>query len=296
MKAAEARTRIELKNILYLTDFSIAARAAAPFAVELARTYGSKIHALHCRPPIVNPMTPPESWRSAEAAAAAEAEKQKQELRETLHDVSPDIMIMEGSVGENVAWAIEDENIDLLVMGTHGRSGIGKLLLGSVAEEVFRQAHCPVLTVGPNTPPGAKPGEFKKILFATELNPASTVAADFAMSLAQECQARLTLLHVIDEPRADELVAAPDVTDSDIKLLHQIVRQGSELASAPEYLVEVGPPAEKILEVARREGSDVIVLGARHPSGFPGAATHLPFTVAHQVVSHAPCPVLTIRE
>jgi nucleotide-binding universal stress UspA family protein len=171
-------------------------------------------------------------------------------------------------------------------------------VLGSVAEEIFRQASCPVLTVGPNTTTtaaGKKPGEVTRILFATDFSPGSNAAAPYAVSLAQECQAYLTLLHVIGEPKPGKLVKPADLVHSYSQLLHKLVPAEPDLWSVPEYVVEKGDPAQKILEVAARTGAELIVLGVRQPSGFPGAATHLPIATAHKVVSHATCPVLTIR-
>jgi len=80
-----------------------------------------------------------------------------------------------------------------------------------------------------------------------------------------------------------------------VRLLHNLVPAEAELWCVPEYVVEHGTAAEKILEVAAREKAELIVLGIRQPSGFPGAATHLPIAITHKVVSQAACPVLTVR-
>jgi nucleotide-binding universal stress UspA family protein len=85
------------------------------------------------------------------------------------------------------------------------------------------------------------------------------------------------------------------LVQSSSQLLRKLVPTEADLWCVPEYVVEKGDPAEKILEVAARTGAELIVLGVRQPSGFPGAATHLPIATAHKVVSHSTCPVLTIR-
>jgi nucleotide-binding universal stress UspA family protein len=297
MKTLDVRSRIQLKNILFMTDFSSAADAAAPYAAELAKRYGAKLYALHVRPPVVNPMTPPETWKGLEEAAQILAERRKSELLDTFTGVQTEVMIDEGDLWSNVAAAIEGCNIDLIVMGTRGRSGIGKLLLGSVAEEIFRQAPCPVLTVGPRAPTKPKRGgEFTRILFATDFSQKSIAAAPYAIALAQECQAHLTLMHVIAEPKPGDLVRPGELVASSERLLRNLVPPEAELWCVPEYLVERGAVAEKILEVAAQSMTDLIVLGVRQPSGFPGAATHLAIAIAHKVVSHAACPVLTVRD
>jgi nucleotide-binding universal stress UspA family protein len=296
VKALDVRTRIQLKNILFATDFSRASRAAVPFAAELAKRYGAKLYALHVKPPAVNPMTPPETWRGLEEAARIEGEQQRQELCKSFAGIQAEILIQEGDLWSNLAVAIEGNKIDLIVMGTRGRSGVVKFLLGSVAEEIFRQAPCPVLTVGPHSPAEPKRGgEFSRILFATDFSPESVAAAPYAISLAQEYQTYLTLLHVLAEPKAGDLVHPSELTTSSTQLLRNLVPPGAELWCVPEYVVERGAAAEKILEVAAQSKADLIVLGVRQPSGFPGAATHLPIAIAHKVVSHAACPVLTVR-
>ncbi|MGC2015080.1 MAG: universal stress protein [Candidatus Acidiferrales bacterium] len=296
MKALESRTRIEIKNILFPTDFSAAGDAAIPYATELARRFGAKICALHVRPPVINPMTQPATWGGLEKAAKEEAEAQRMVLRESFPGIKPEIMIEEGDFWQNLQDAIDAHSTDLIVLGTHGRSGAGKFLLGSKAEEIFRRAPCAVLTVGPHShaiPP--RYGEFTEILYATDFGPESSAAAYYAMSLAQEFQARLTLLHVIPEERPGDLILPGDQAASSAQRLHKLVPAEAELWCVPHFVVEAGPAAEKILEVAEKRNADLIVLGVHRPSGFPGAATHLPIAIAHKVVSQANCPVLTVR-
>jgi nucleotide-binding universal stress UspA family protein len=115
------------------------------------------------------------------------------------------------------------------------------------------------------------------------------------VSLAQEFQSRLILLHVIPELKAGDLVTAADVAEPAAKLLRKLVPPEAESWCKPEYFVERGDPAEKILEFANLRETDLIVLGVRPEQGVPGAATHLPIATAHKVVSRAACPVLTVR-
>jgi len=202
LKPISTGTHIQIKNILFTTDFSDAAKAAAPYAAALAKRYGAKLYALHVRSPIVNTLTLPENWRALEKIAEIEAQREKFALVHTFAGMHPEILINEGDLWPNIKAAIQEHDIDMIVMGTRGRSGIGKFLLGSAAEEIFRQAPCPVLTVGPHSPAVPKSsGEITRILLATDFGPESQAAASYAISLAQECQAYLTLLHVIDAPK-----------------------------------------------------------------------------------------------
>ena len=296
MKALETRTRIEIKNVLFPTDFSPAADAAIPYATEIVRRFGAKLYALHVRPPIINPMTEPAAWPALERAAKAEADAQTQALRAAFPGIKPEIMIEEGDFWGILESAIEKRQVDLIVLGTRGRSGAAKFFLGSRAEEIFRQSPCAVLTIGPHShekPP--RGGEFREILFATDFSSVSAGAAAYAISLAQEFQARLTLLHVIAEEKAGELIHGAELEGSAARLLRKLVPAEVELWCEPHFAVEHGPIADKILQVAKKGNADLIVLGVRRPSGFPGAATHLPMATAHKVVTHAECPVLTVR-
>ncbi len=295
MKAVQARTRIQLKNILFTTDFSAPAALAAPYAGALAKRYGAKLYALHVHGPVVNPMTPPASWPALEQAAAIGENEQKKELAKTFAGIETTVLIKEGALLPRLRALIASDNIDMIVMGTRGRSGVAKILLGSVAEEVLRQATCPVLTVGPKAPEMPKLGEFTEIVFATDFTKESLAAAPYAISLAQEFQANLTLLHVIENPKVGELVRAEELETASLNRLRELVGPETELWCTPRFEVEQGPAAEKILDVAQRKHADLIVLGVRGASGVPGAATHLPIATAHKLVSHAACPVLTVR-
>jgi nucleotide-binding universal stress UspA family protein len=296
MNPTETRARIEIKNVLFPTDFSPAGGAAIPYAAEIVKRFGATLHVLHVRPPVINPMTEPAMWPALEKAARAEAEGQRQASVAAFPGMDPEVMIEEGDFWQILKTTIEKNRIDLVVMGTRGRSGAAKFFLGSKAEEIFREAPCAVLTVGPHAhlePP--RGGEFTEILYATDFNPGSAGAAAYAVSLAQEFQAHLTVLHVIAPEKSGDLVHAADLMGSAGRLLRKLVPTEADMWCEPRFAVEHGPVAEKILQVANERKADLIVLGVRRPSGFPGAATHLPMATAHKIVTHAECPVLTVR-
>jgi nucleotide-binding universal stress UspA family protein len=296
MKAAIARTRTQIKNILFATDFSAAASAAIPYVREIAKHYGADLHALHVRPPIVSPVASPYSWAAEREAAQIADEGHRSALLAAFGGIQPKVIIEDGDIHSCLQAAIQEEKIDLVVIGTTGRSGLGKLLMGSVAEEIFRDVSCPVLTVGPHSPSAPAPdGRLREILYATDFSPEAEAAASYAVSLAQEFQARLTLMHVISAQKPGELVGAWQLSASIEQLLRKLVPAEAESWCKPEYIVECGDAAEKILEVSKQRNTDLIVLGARPESGFPGAGTHLPIATAHKIVSHASCPVLTVR-
>jgi nucleotide-binding universal stress UspA family protein len=293
MKAVEARERIALKNILFATDFSPAADAAAPIAIQIARRYGAKIYGVHVNPFDTYVAAAPDAWAAMAEAAEREAKEDAQRLNEQLLDTEHEVVIGEGNIWEVVSKQIEEKGIDLIVVGTRGRTGFGKTVLGSVAEQILRQAPCPVLTVGPHINLWSDQyAKMREILYATDLAIDHPKAAPYAISLAQENQAHLVLLHVIEDGKTGDLVDAPEVAEWKERKLQQLVPQQAGLWCDPTCVVEQGPAAEKILDVAKRRHTDLIVLGAKPASWL---STHLNAGTVHKIVSQAPCPVLTIR-
>jgi nucleotide-binding universal stress UspA family protein len=188
---------------------------------------------------------------------------------------------------------VEENNIDLLVLGTHGRRGVQKLLLGSVAEEVWRSANVPVLTIGPGVRRAQSGEGFHCVLFATDFTAESLTGLPYAVSMARESRAHLVLLHVIRQFKKEEILGELSASDA-IYHLGQLVPTDAGLCHRPELEVKYGAPAQNIIDTASRCGADLIVLGIREGDVF-GVATHVERTVAHEVVVSAPCPVLTVR-
>ena len=296
MHLIESGARLRLKNFLFLTDFSEPSELAIPFAVSLAREYEATLQALHVLTPV------PLTYATAESATAAiegleeGAQAAMQRLDSQLAGVNHETILVRGeSVWSSVEKIIGDRNIDLVVLGTHGRTGAMKLMLGSVAEEIFRRASIPVLTIGPSVRKGThNGGRFHGVLLATDFTPEGQAAAPYAISVAQENQARLLLLHVMRDPRTSKGQPQESVANV-MHQLYEIVPQNAEFWCRPEASVRFGAPAERILEASTELGADLIVLGVRDPGRRMGAATHLERAIAHKVVAHASCPVLTIR-
>jgi nucleotide-binding universal stress UspA family protein len=300
MSVVELSSRIALKNILFLTDFSEPSEAALPFAVAIARGYRAKVYTLNAFIPA------PYVYAPELSAAAIEVEEENAKVE--MHRVEaaftglPHESIIERGIGvwPAVQQAMREHAIDLVVLGTHGRTGAAKLLLGSVAEEIFRRSPVPVLTIGPGVRSGAhNGGRFRRVLFATDLSVDSAAAAPYAVSLAQENHARLVLLHVMRHPETRNHEEEDQFELSVAEAIHQMyesVPKDVELYYPPEVIVEYGDAAERIVAAAQERRADLIVLGVRDAAGHIGAATHLERATAHKVVSHAQCPVLTVRK
>jgi nucleotide-binding universal stress UspA family protein len=299
MKALEAGKRITLNNILFATDFSPHSNAALPYAVAIARQYGARIYGAHVVASEDYLFTAPDLWPSH-----LQQEKQLEQevigrLEEQLRGIEHEALFGAGNVWEVLSRLIVEHDIDLLVVGTHGRTGARKLLMGSVAERIFRQAACPVLSIGPNVP--SKPAEeirFRSILLATDFGEESLASLQHAFSLAEETQAQLTLLHVVEQPIAGTIDREAE-TLSVMRRLNDLVPPEAEAWCHVECRVEFGQqfalPAQRILEIAKDKTADLIVLGVRPTHRAMGTVTHLAHSTAQHIVAHATCPVLTVR-
>jgi len=292
---------IPIKNILFLTDFSESSEAALPFAASIARGYGARVVAMHIFLPTLYIYTPPGAIPATIGAEEEQVSAAMQRLESQLSGVDHETVVLRGmEVWPAAREAIEQYEIDLIVLGTRGRTGADKLLLGSVAEEIFRRSPVPVLTIGPEVRGGAHAGGiFHRVLFATDFTEASLAAAPYALSLARENQARLLVVHVMRHPdkktKKDEKRFEMTVAEA-IHKMYDSIPKDAELPFPAEVFVDYGEPAERIVETAKERGADVIVLGVRDAAGRMGAATHLDRPTAHKVVAHAGCPVLTVRQ
>ena len=282
---------IKLKKILWTTDFSPASEASLPHAIALARRYESKVYLAHVIVPQPYPMVSPEAvpyledlrrGSSNRLNALAESDR--------LQGIPHEVLLARGEVAEELNAMVREHQIDLLVLATHGRRGLRRLLLGSVAEEVWRTTECPVLTVGPHTL--ARHDEdivLRQILYPTDLSAESFAAAPFALSFALEYESRLIVLHVVPAAiRTSARLLARAFRDE----LHEIFPAETVPWCEPECVVESGEPAETILRIAKERRADLIVLGVRSPEAL--ARQHLS-NVAYPVVAGADCPVLTVR-
>jgi nucleotide-binding universal stress UspA family protein len=303
-----APTRIEIERVLCPTDFSYLSTRALDHAAAIGRWFEARVEVLHVIPFVIPAGTGDMPYFPAPAAATPKV--RESELRELQQFVSAAVRagaaveteLREGSPArEIVRWA-EERSADLLVMGTHGRSGLERLLLGSVAEEVLRHAPCPVLTVCHGEAP-AGPALFRRIICATDLSEASAHTIGVALSLAEENQAALTLVHVLEG-----LVAASYVAPVPLGVPHEgSQREGLERdaltrlrAAAPDEArtwcqvtekVRAGCAHQQILRLAAEKKADLIVVGT-HGRG-PLEQMFFGSTSRH-VVRGAACPVLSV--
>lgn len=184
-------------------------------------------------------------------------------------------------------WPIHScANIDLLVVGTHGRTGLSRLLLGSVAQQFFHYVRCPVLTVGPRSPGAAAHLQLKRVLFSTDLSAESFAAIPYVLAAVQQWMAELYLLHVCSSANPRHL----EIIDS---LSTRIDAKLADTENAPSLReVVAGKPARCVLDFADKHQVDLIVLGLKSHRALYGG----PFwSQAYEIVRNAPCPVLSVR-
>ncbi len=302
----EKSSSISIRRVLFATDFSAPSEAAFPYATAICRRFQSTLHVAHTLSdinlPLISGAVDYVDVDTVYDDARTLAENKIRGLTDRLGTIPFYTHLGRGPVRPNLTAVITDNDIDLIVLGTHGRTGAGKILLGSVAEDILRHAPCPVLTVGPKVRgrarlpylPTSQPDlapvdlDIRQILYSTNLCSQSMLVAPVALALAEDFEASLTLLHVFES--YPDLSTKPGPIETAVQQLQALIPRKTALAYAAQVVTEFGPAARCILDTAARREVDLIVMGAR-PADF---TTHLPWTTVHEVLAHATCPVLTV--
>jgi nucleotide-binding universal stress UspA family protein len=285
---------LSVEKIFFATDFSASSEKAAAWAKTLARRFSSTVEVAHIFDPSV--------IASQEAATLGyTAAMNRQASRESLEGVCSQF----ASEGIKVS-AIQQEGhfpaaellkiakrdkVDLIVAGTLSKTGLARVILGSTAEALIRNAPCPVLTIGPNVDlPAELPSHFRNIIYATDFSPEAAKAAVFALSFAEDGGARLVLCYVQSATR-DKPDTTQMIDEAFKKALQRLVPATAYDWCNPEFVVEHGEAAEGILSLADRIHADLIVLGARKSSLW---LTRFARGVTTDLLAQARCPVMTV--
>ncbi len=292
-------TSVTIKNILFATDFSPYSDNALPFAAAMARRFGATVFLTHIISPHATPYVPLDSLPAEHDVVRRRAQVELEKLSRSpaLQDVKNEALLRQGELWETFRAIVREGHMDLIVAGTHGREGVPKLVLGSVAEEIFRLADCPVLTVGPHVDPEMLPDrKLERIVFATDFSEGSLHALPYAIEMAAEDKAQLTLLNAIHLDSSAAETGAPTDEQRLVPMAEQRLRallpRDTPLPAPPEVMARIGHPKNVILQAAKDCKAHLIIMGVH---GAAAAASHNPWTVAHHVVCHAHCPVLTVR-
>ncbi len=192
---------VGIRNVLIATDFSQFSDRALRFGLELARSFGAEAYVVSVVQQDAVMLAGPEAYVAARDATYRDLLGLKEELKKKhsyLEGEDYHLLMLEGEAAQAVLDFARERKIDLIVVGTHGRGGLGKMVLGSVAERIFRQSPVPVLTIGPHVHGAPGKGAPGNILVPVDFGPATGAAARYAASMAKEHNAKLTMLHVIE--------------------------------------------------------------------------------------------------
>jgi nucleotide-binding universal stress UspA family protein len=293
---------IPFRTILLAADFSESSLEAFRVACALARAHGTRVHVLNVLEPNYVPDSPVYFGRQtihyrATDRDPSEHEAQGQRLREIYFTEQPfdvDYQTAQGEIANEIVRAVDEVGADLVVMGTHGRGGLNRLLAGSIAETVLRKARCPVLALR-HYETARRGTPLRVILHATDFSDCSEASLHVARLLARDAGARLVLHHVtpLDVALEGSRKGGGDPVAERAHL--EVIRrqmEGPDLKCPVEARLGRGEPAAEILRAADEVGADLIVMGTH---GRGGLGRVLMGSVAESVLREAPCPVLIAR-
>jgi len=275
------------RKVLFPTDFSSTATRALPLAIECAERFDAELHMLHAI--VLHESDPLLANKSFEETEKLLQGAQIRVVRTHRRGFSPAAVILK------YAW---DNKADLIVMGTHGRSAASQIFLGGVAEEVVREAPCPVFSVK-REDEAKSLGEMARVLVPVDFSSTSTSAIDKAVQMLSPAATELHLLHVLEQPTmvAPDFGAMPLVpVEERAEALARLREMAADIQARtpsmkPEIHVSEGVPAREILCFAEKQGVDLIVMGTH---GLTGIVRLLFGSVAEKVVRRAHCPVFTV--
>jgi nucleotide-binding universal stress UspA family protein len=279
-----------LKNILFATDFSAPSMKAFPYVTALAKKFGASVFACHVITPTSLVAASPQAASYVYEAEYNVATKELENILGSpeLKGLNAQALLSSGILEDVLLDEINQNKIDLVIAGTHGRTGWRRLLLGSAVEAICRVATCPVLTVGPEAP--GPEINFRHILVPTDLSEDSMRSLPLVVQLSGEYGASVTILHVLPEDTAGN----PDAKALSEPVFANMVRIFQERLGSlkPEFVIESGKTVATVLKVAREKKADLIAMGIRG-AFLPGFHSRL--SVAYRVVAGAHCPVVTCR-
>jgi nucleotide-binding universal stress UspA family protein len=287
---------LEIKRIVCPVDFSEFSATAFEYAHSLARHYNAKLFIQHVAEPFISispryVSQPVIDQVYAQQVADAEEKIREMTKRRSLNDVEHEVILERGAAADSILELAAAERMDLIAMGTHGKRGLDRLVLGSVTERVLRKAPCPVLVVPRPAQEAAKaaaePGEFHQILYCTDFNEDSPRALEYALLLACRYKAGLSLLHVVEGSNEKKLEPEKQAALQQLQAAIPL-----QTCGPVEPAVRAGKPYEQILAHAAETGADLIALGVRGRSAVNLA---LFGSTTHRVIQLGSRPVLVVR-
>jgi len=297
---------IEFKQIICPVDFSDSSVRAFAHAAAIAHWYDAQLTVLHVVPTFESLQVRGDLGDPIRVVTPMPREQVLEEMHRTLNLAAVSSRATPIAEAGDPRSTIIDQalsrNADLIVMGTHGRRGFKRMLLGSVTEAVLREAPCPVVTVPPHPAAGVSDAvTFKRILCPIDFSPSALLALGFALDLARQADGRVTLLHAIEwlpeeEPRTSAHFNVPEYRSYMVQdareRLRRLVAEESRTWVEIDDAVVFGRAHREVLRAAEAKSVDLIVMGAQ---GRGGMGLALFGSATQQVVRGAMCPVLTVR-
>ena len=283
-------TSVAFEHILVPTDFSEASERALGYAKSVARRYQSDLFLIHVNQPI-NPVSPPEAtWIDMQPIQVQLGEQMEQAgMALRSEGFRAKALSVPGTVQEEILSSIIANKIDLVVMGTHGKRGLDRLILGSETEDVQQRVNCPILVIGPAVPASGKDAWHpRRVICATTLDPTTAAIPAYAYLLAQQHQADFLLVHLQDLNKPEMKTDWSAFEEA----MAQHLPSGIKANRITRTLFSDSLPGHQIVEVAKERHADLIVMGARIGSA---VATHFIRGTSAQVYAEAHCPVLVMH-
>ncbi len=294
---------LSLSKILVPYDFSVFSKMALRQAARLARLYEATLHVLHVEAlheiPVLDQTTGPERAEQLRKRIEGAHENEPELLRNIVvhYAVSYDF-----SPGPSILQYADQYDVDLIVVGTHGRRGIGRVFLGSVAEEIVRLAHCPVLTVRENETSDIHFESLNRILVPIDFSVHSEDALRYAHEIAKRSGAQLDLLHVVpvnaypsmNDTGAFSMYAEQpgDIEARALEHLENLYKRMIGSAGNVRFHIMHGAGAHEIIEQAIEMKSNLIVIGTH---GLTGIERFMLGSVTAKTLRRAPCPVFVVK-
>ena len=291
----------QIGSILCPVDFSEFSVTAYGYAQSLAWHYKAKLFLQHILPSL-RPLDIwniyPDSYEESCRKERANVEQQLQEFakRNTRTEIRPEYVVQDGSAPDLILSLAEAQAVSLIVMGTHGLRGVDRLVLGSVTDRVLRRARCPVLAVRKaahhvtSSVLDPEPVHLKKVLLCTDLSDDAHYASEYALSVAKEYGAELTLLHVLED--ISKSTDLQSTTKKMVKQLEESISPKAREAYTGKVMVRIGKPYEQIIQFALEAQTDLVIMGVRGRGALDAA---LFGSTTYRVIQLGSCPVLTVR-
>ena len=291
-----------IKNILCAVDRSPSSLQALGYAIAVARWQGARLNLLE----VIEEPAPPSANRgpkqfgvSKEIRRTVEGDLNRVLVSRGASDIKVAILVRAGNVVREILAQAKASRSDLVVIGSHGRGGVQRLVLGSVAERVLRLATCPVLTVRRGVSKARRSrSPFETILCPTDFSAAANKAVTYAKRLAKEADARLILMSAVEWPFGEAVMSAPvaelrkTIESSAREALARLLPRAGSAGLPAQPIVAIGKPSAAIVKLARARSVDLIVMGV---SGRGALDVALLGSTTHHVIREAAWPVLTVR-